>query len=69
MEKVLVNTEEFNGRYVALRNFDDNTVVGVGDDPDAALREAKAKGYESPVLLFVPEKDVVHIYNLCLRTD
>jgi len=34
MEKILVNTDEFNGRYVAMKSFDDNTIVGVGDDPE-----------------------------------
>jgi hypothetical protein len=62
MEKVLVNTDEFNGRYVAMRSFEDNTIVGVGDDPDSALKEAEAKGIRNPVLLYIPEQDIVHIY-------
>lgn len=62
MEKVLVGTDQYNGRYVALKSFDDNMVVGSGDDPETALEEAHAKGFKDPVILFVPEKDVVHIY-------
>lgn len=34
MEKVLVTTDEHNGRYVALKGFDDNAIVGVGDSPE-----------------------------------
>ncbi|MFC1886238.1 DUF5678 domain-containing protein [Thermodesulfobacteriota bacterium] len=64
MEKALITTEEFNGRYVAMKSFDDNTVVGVGDDPDMALKDAKAKGFTNPVLIYVPEKDIVHVYDL-----
>ena len=30
MEKILINTDEFNGCYVAIKSFDDNTIVGVG---------------------------------------
>ena len=30
MEKILVNTDEFNGCYVAIKSFDDNTIVGGG---------------------------------------
>jgi len=63
MEKILVNTEEFNGRYVAMKSFDDNTIVGVGDDPAKALREAEEKGFKDPILLYIPEKDLVHIYS------
>lgn len=64
MEKILVNTEEFNGCYVAIKSFDDNTIVGVGDNPEKALRVAEMKGFKDTVLLYVPEKDSVHIY-LC----
>lgn len=66
MEKLLVTTEEFNGRYVAMKSFDDNTIVGVGDEPEKALKEAESKGCKNPVLLYVPEKDIVHIYSLDL---
>ena len=62
MEKILVSTDEFSGRYVAMKSFEDNTIVGVGDDPERALKEAEARGFNNPVLLYVPEKDLVHIY-------
>ena len=62
MEIVLVNTNEYDGRYVAMKSFDDRTVVGVGDDPEAAIKDALRKGYEDPVIIYVPEKDMVHIY-------
>ena len=62
MERILVSTDEFNGRYVAMKSFVDNTIVGVGDDPEKALKEAAAQGFENPVLLYIPEKDLVHIY-------
>ncbi|HYA91593.1 MAG TPA: DUF5678 domain-containing protein [Thermodesulfobacteriota bacterium] len=62
MEKILVTTDEFNGRYVAMKSVDDNTIVGVGDNPEKALREAEGKGFENPILLYIPEKDLVHIY-------
>ena len=61
-EKVLVTTDEFNGRYVALKSFDDTTIVGVGDNPEEALKDAEAKGFKDPILLYIPEKDIVHIY-------
>ncbi|MDI7260448.1 MAG: DUF5678 domain-containing protein [Thermodesulfobacteriota bacterium] len=62
MEKSLVSSEEYNGRYVAVKSFDDNTIVGVGDDPERALNDAERKGFKNPVLLSVPERDVVRIY-------
>lgn len=62
MEKILVTTDEFNGRYVATKSFDDPTIVGVGNDPEKALNDAEAKGFKNPVLLYIPEKDIVSIY-------
>ena len=67
MEKILVTADEFNGRYVAMKSVDDNTIVGVGDDPENALREAEEKGFRNPILLYIPEKDLVHIYPLLGR--
>jgi hypothetical protein len=64
MERVLVNTEEFSGRYVAMKDFDDNTIVGVGDDPEEALKDAESKGHKDAVILYVPERGIVHIYCL-----
>jgi hypothetical protein len=62
MEKILVTTDEFNGRYVAMKSVDDNTIVGVGEDPEGALKDAEARGFKNPILLYIPEKDLVHIY-------
>ncbi len=62
MGKVFVTTDEYNGRYVAMKSFDDNTIVGVGDNPEEALKAAEEKGFKNPILLYIPEKDLVHIY-------
>ena len=63
MEKILVTTNEYNGLYVAVKSVDDNTVVGVGDTPEQALQDAERKGYKEPVIIYIPEEDVVHIYT------
>ncbi|MEM3036099.1 MAG: DUF5678 domain-containing protein [Thermoplasmata archaeon] len=62
MEKLLVTTNDYNGLYVAMKSFDDNTIVGVGDIPEKALEDAEMKGFKNPVILYIPEEDVVHIY-------
>jgi hypothetical protein len=64
MERILVTTDEFNGRYVAMKSVNDNTIVGVGEDPEKALEDAERKGFKNPVLLYVPERDVVQIYSV-----
>ncbi len=62
MEKVLVNSDKYYGQYVAIKSAEDNTIVGAGDTPTKALEEARKKGIHDPFLLYVPDKDVVHIY-------
>lgn len=63
MERVLVNSDEFCGQYVALKSATDNAIVGSGPTPQDALREAAAKGIQKPYLLYVPDKGMVHIYH------
>ena len=46
------STDEYNGRYVAMKSFDDHTIVGVGDDPESALKNAKSKGYKAVLCVY-----------------
>lgn len=62
MEKVLVNSDKYNGQYVAIKSVADNTIIGSGNTPEEALNEALKKGIKSPFLLYVPEEGLVHIY-------
>ena len=62
MSKVLVKTGRYNGRYVAMRSAKDRRIVGSGRDPAVALKEALKKGVSDPLLVFIPEKEMVNIY-------
>ena len=62
MERVLVNSNEYNGKYVAMVSAEDNTILGSGNTPEKALDEARKKSVQAPFLLYVPDKDLVHIY-------
>lgn len=62
MEKVLINSDKYHGQYVAIISIEDATVVGSGDTPEKALREAREKGVQNPYILFIPKKNLVHIY-------
>ena len=44
MEKVLVNSDRYNGQYVAVKGVDDNIITRVESTPEKALEEAKQKG-------------------------
>lgn len=62
MEQTLITEAKYNGRYVAIKDFRDGTVIGDGKDPQEAYEKAIKKGFVEPVILFVPYKDMVQIY-------
>lgn len=62
MEKTLVNSNKYDGQYVAMVSAEDNTIVGSGTTPEDAINEARKKGITTPFLFYVPDKDLVHIY-------
>ena len=60
---VLINESgAFEGQYVATRSFKDKEVISSGSDPVKVCNEAREKGVSDPVVFFVPQKDMVHIY-------
>jgi len=62
MAQTLIKEKKYNGRYVAIEDFDNNVVIGSGDNPNEAYEAAVKKGYSNPVILYVPVKDMVQIY-------
>ena len=47
---------------MALKDFADQTVITDGKTPKEVLEKAIGRGYQNPVILFVPIKDMVQIY-------
>lgn len=45
---------KYGGQYVCAVSFSDHTVVAADSDPVVALEEARKKGYENPVVFYVP---------------
>jgi len=61
-KNVLLQKDEYNGKYVALKSFEDSTDVAHGMVPEEVMGEAESKGYSDAVLVFIPENDMVHVY-------
>lgn len=59
MDNILVKDEKYNGRYVALKDFNDSTVISDGKDPKEAFESAVKKGVPEPVILYMPNKGMV----------
>jgi len=60
--RALVNDEKYEGHYVALKSFTDNTVVAFGDKPKKVINEAIKAGVAEPVIVYIPEHDVACLY-------
>lgn len=60
--QVLVSQKKYLGKYVALQSFTINKVVASGENPSDVLERAQKKGHKTPVLLYVPEKALTHVY-------
>ena len=62
MDNALFKDEKFNGKYVVIRDFSNSEIITSGDDPKAIYEEAQKKGIKEPLLIFVPNKNMVQIY-------
>ncbi len=65
MEKdfnILVRDEKYEGKYVAFRSVSDHTVIAEGQTPESVLESAKKNGYDHPMVLYVPNKDISCCY-------
>jgi hypothetical protein len=56
------DAELYDGKYVATKSVVDKEVVCSGDDPVTVYNEAKKSGFDDPVVFYVPERNLVHIY-------
>ncbi|HEB72998.1 MAG TPA: hypothetical protein ENI77_10310 [Nitrospirae bacterium] len=61
-KNVLVKSDEYTGQYVAQPDFDQREVIAANKDPEKTYDEAVSKGYEHPVVFYVPEKGTANIY-------
>ncbi len=63
-QHVLINdSETYSGQYVATKSFVDKEVICHGDDPVKVSTEAKEKGIDDPVVFYIPQRDVIQIYQ------
>ena len=53
---------KYSGLFVATPSFTSKDVISSGKDVKSVLEEAKSKGADDPVVFYIPEKDMVHIY-------
>ncbi|MDO9464523.1 MAG: DUF5678 domain-containing protein [bacterium] len=62
MSVQLLKGKKYSGQYVALKSFEDATVISSGDRIQEVYEKAEKKGYKNPVIAHIPKKDVIQIY-------
>ena len=64
MERLLrIDLDKYEGKYVALKSFTDNTVLAFGKKPQKVLEAALETGIEEPVIVYIPRRDTNYIYS------
>ncbi|MGD0283708.1 MAG: DUF5678 domain-containing protein [Dissulfurispiraceae bacterium] len=56
------DVEKYSGLFVATLSFTSKDVISSGKDAMSVLEDAKKKGADDPVVFYIPERDMVHIY-------
>ena len=61
-KKTIVRNKKYVGMFVAMPSFNKRTVVASGNNPTAVMERAANKGYNSPVVIYVPDKESFNVY-------
>jgi hypothetical protein len=59
---LITNGAKYQGKYVATRSFKNKKVLCAGKDPLKVFNRAKKQGASNPVVTFIPQKGIIHIY-------
>lgn len=59
---ILVRDNKHEGKFIAFRSVSDRTIVAEGSNPDTVILKAKKAGYENPMIMYVPDKNLTCCY-------
>ena len=62
MAQILVKDNRLNGKYIAVAGMENPAIISSGIDPNEVYKEAQQKGCADPLIVYIPEKDMVQIY-------
>ena len=54
--------DNYGGKYVAMKSFDNHKVVASSKDPFKVVEKAKKCGIKNPVVVFVPKVKSIQLY-------
>lgn len=53
-----IDNSQYDGQHIAMKSFSDHEIISHGKNLNKVIKEAKNQGYDSPVLFFVPKKNM-----------
>lgn len=65
LQILLGDASKYYKKHVALKKWINNEpedVISFGEDPLKVIKEAKDKGYENPILLYIPDPNIIYIF-------
>ena len=62
MDTILLIKQDIAGKYVALETRDSDNIICSGNSSIDVYNEAVKKGIPSPVIIYIPEKNLINIY-------
>lgn len=62
MEEILIKEKRYSGQYVAVKDLNNPGIIACGRDPKEVYEEAIKKKCPEPMIVFIPDKNMVQIY-------
>ena len=62
MEQVLIKEKKFEGKYVAVEDFEHPLPIADGKNPQEVYESAVKMGFLTPLIIYVPVQGMIHIY-------
>lgn len=64
MKPIVKNAAKYAGKYVTTKSFASRDVVTFGSSIIDVYERAKAKGIAEPVVIYIPDPNIPHIYQM-----
>ena len=62
MQQALIKEKKHRGNYVAIKDMKHSKVISSGTDPKKVHDEAVKKGFDNPLLVYVPKENMAQIF-------
>lgn len=62
MQQALIKEKKYRGNYVAIKDIKHSKVISSGKDPKKVRDEAVKKGFDDPLVVYVPRENMVQIF-------